>query len=556
MIEHLFDNWNVGAPAHRNAGLVHASPLAGPKVRLVKHGTVALSTPMHDLPCAGSRRHGRPSALIAAVVAFALLVIAPLAPSPVAAPIARAADPGIQPRVKGIAPLDHQVYGYLPYWRLDSGTADRLNYDLVSTIAFFGLGIKRDGNIDTAWRGFTAYTSANAVAVTNAAHAKGVRVVPTFQLFDSGTLIKMKGFLHSPTAQTRFIRQAMALMARRSADGANIDFEPMPATLSVDFGNFVGKFKTAMNKHFPGSKLVVATSAGAPFTLITALAPVVDQMLVMTYNYRWSGSTVTGAIAPLGNTTRTVKLHIARYLTRVPPSKLILGVPYYGYDWPVTSDVPNATVQTSPSKWGGVWSVTYASAMNWLAAHPDVVRQEDTREGSGFFTYWDATEKTFRQVYFEDEVSVAKKYDYAIATGLSGVGIWTLDNDRGYDQMYKVIKAKFYDPIRAVSMSASVTRVARSGASVSATQVDRFRNVGNVPDRGTVVWRILDRSGHLLKKGSFGLLLYPGATRRVTITTSIGLASRLASGTYRLSVQYVSRAGFRTTVTDRFRQPY
>ena len=132
------------------------------------------------------------------------------------------------------------------------------------------------------------------MAVTNAAHAKGVRVVPTFQLFDSGSLIKMTGFLHSPTAQTRFIRQAMALMARRSADGANIDFEPMPATLSVDFGKFIGKFKTAMNKHFPGAKLVVATSAGAPFTLITALAPVVDQMLVMTYNYRWSGSTVTG----------------------------------------------------------------------------------------------------------------------------------------------------------------------------------------------------------------------------------------------------------------------
>ena len=231
-------------------------------------------------------------------------------------------------------------------------------------------------------------------------------------------------------------------------------------------------------------------------------------------------------------------------------------MPYYGYDWPVTSDVPNAHVQTSPSKWGGVWSVTYASAMNWLAAHPDVVRQEDTSEGSGFFTYWDATEKTFRQVYFEDEISVAKKYDYAIATGLSGVGIWTLDNDRGYSQMYDVLKAKFYDPIRAVTVGASMTRVVRSGFGVTATQVDRIRNVGNVPDRGTVVWRVFDRSGHLIKKGSYDLLLYPGVTRRVTVSTSIGLASRLASGTYRLSVQYVSRSGFRTTVADRFRQPF
>src|SRR6476620_2410691 len=108
---------------------------------------------MHDLPPAGSRSIGRTTSLVAVLIAAALLVIAPLAPGPTAAPVARAADPGIQPRVKGIAPLDRQVYGYLPYWRLDSGTVGRLDYNLLSTIAFFGLGIKNDGNIDMAWRG-------------------------------------------------------------------------------------------------------------------------------------------------------------------------------------------------------------------------------------------------------------------------------------------------------------------------------------------------------------------------------------------------------------------
>ena len=223
--------------------------------------------------------------------------------------------------------------------------------------------------------------------------------------------------------------------------------------------------------------------------MITALAPIVDQMLVMTYNYRWSGSTVTGAIAPLDNTTRTVKLHIARYLTRVPPSKLILGVPYYGYDWPVTSDVAEREGPDKPRPSGAASGASPTPARNWLAAHPDVVRQEDTSEGSAVLHLLGRHRATFRQVYFEDEISVAAKYDYAIATGLAGVGIWTLDNDRGYSEMYDVLKAKFYDPIRAVSMSANVTRVVRSGASVTVTQVDRVRNSGNVPDRGTVVWR-------------------------------------------------------------------
>ena len=74
------------------------------------------------------------------------------APLPTAPPSAAAAT--IRPRSPGIAPLTHQVYGYLPYWRLDAGTADQLDYDLVSTIAFFGLGIKATGDLDMAWVGY------------------------------------------------------------------------------------------------------------------------------------------------------------------------------------------------------------------------------------------------------------------------------------------------------------------------------------------------------------------------------------------------------------------
>jgi spore germination protein YaaH len=496
------------------------------------------------------------TALVAAVFVSALLVVAPLAPGPLAAPVARAADPGIQPRVGRITPLQKQVYGYLPYWRLDAGTASRLDYDLISTVAFFGLGIKKDGNIDTAWRGYTAYTSDAAVAVTNAAHAKGVRVVPTFQMFDSGTLVKMKTFLHSAAAQTRFIRQALALMARRSADGANFDFEPMPQSLSLDYAKFLGKFKTAMRKQFPSGKLVAATSAGAPLTLIDAIEPIVDQMLVMTYNYRWSGSTVTGAIAPLDNTSRTVKLHIARYLGHVPPSKVILGVPYYGYDWPVTSDVPNAAVQKGTSKWGGVWSVSYASAMNWLAAHPDVELKHDLAEGSAYFTYWDSEFLTFRQVYFEDDLSASAKYDYAIATGLAGVGIWTLDNDRGYNQMYDVLRAKFYNPIRQATVSGVVSRVTRSAGTVRVTHVERVRNTGNIPQRGKIVWRIFDQRGRVLKRGALTVTIYPGRTRTMTARTVLGTATGLRAGTYRLKVQFVTSSGIWKSLTDTFRQPY
>ena len=58
------------------------------------------------------------------------------------------------------------------------GTVDRIHYDLVSTIAFFGLGHQVDGAIDRDWVGYKEYVGDAAAAVTNAAHDKGVRVVP------------------------------------------------------------------------------------------------------------------------------------------------------------------------------------------------------------------------------------------------------------------------------------------------------------------------------------------------------------------------------------------
>src|SRR4029077_5432206 len=74
-------------------------------------------------------RHRRGLLLTALVHA---VVLAPLPPA-----AAAAADPGIQPRANVKSLLSHQVYGYLPYWRLNSGTAAPLRFDLLCTSDVF-----------------------------------------------------------------------------------------------------------------------------------------------------------------------------------------------------------------------------------------------------------------------------------------------------------------------------------------------------------------------------------------------------------------------------------
>ena len=494
------------------------------------------------------RRHRSGLLLTALVAAMAL---APLQAAPAAA-----ADPGINARANVKSLLSHQVYGYLPYWRLNASTAGQLNYDLVSTIAFFGLGIKATGDVDMAWRGTTAYLSADAAAVTNAAHAKGVRVVPTFQLFDSGSLPKMTAFLGSAAAQDRFIGQALNLMQRRSADGANFDFEPMPATMTPQYLAFLAKFNAAMDARFPGATLVNATSAGAPAALITGLVPIVDAMFVMTYNYRWTGSTVTGAIAPLDHATRNVKIHMTRFAAYAPKSKLIMGVPYYGYDWPVTSNVPNATVQSNKTTYGAVTSVTYASARAFLASHPTVSRQYDALEGSAFYSYWDAGHKTWRQVYFEDEHSAAAKYAYAISSGFAGVGIWTLGNDAGYPEMWNALRV-FFAPNHAVAATARISDLARLSGRVWVTLTYRLANTGDVSEQGTVRWIARDPDGRPMAKGTIGTTTVEAGkvvSQRARIT--LGMADQMKDGTWTMTVLFATASHAFQSAPLPFRQPF
>jgi hypothetical protein len=86
--------------------------------------------------------------------------------------------------------LRRQVYGFLPYWEL-SGASTKLNYDVLSTIAYFSVGATSKGNLKkkdadgsntTGWGG---WTSSNMTQAINAAHQTGTRVVLTVSVFAS-----------------------------------------------------------------------------------------------------------------------------------------------------------------------------------------------------------------------------------------------------------------------------------------------------------------------------------------------------------------------------------
>ena len=55
-------------------------------------------------------------------------------------------------------------------------------------------------------------------------------------------------------------------------------------------------------------------------------------------------------------------------------------------------------------------------------------------------TYPDLTTK---EIWFDDDYTLGKKYDYALSNNLRGIGIWALGYDNGYGQLWDVIDEKF-----------------------------------------------------------------------------------------------------------------
>jgi hypothetical protein len=233
-----------------------------------------------------------------------------------------------------------------------------------------------------------------------------------------------------------------------------------------------------------------------------------------------------------------------------------MGVPYYGYDWPVTSTVPNATVRSDKTKYGAVVSVTYASARQFLAAHPDVVRNYDALEGSGYYTYWDASHATYRQVYFEDERSAAAKYDYAIATGLAGIGIWTLGNDAGYPEMWKALEV-FYAPHHEVVVTGKLGSISRLSGDVWASLSYSIKNAGEVSEEGTIRWRAYNEDGRQMAKGRVGTTTVGvGKSRSGTVKIKLGTAADLPAGTWTIQVFFVTSTLAFSSAPATFRQPF
>lgn len=396
--------------------------------------------------------------------------LAPARSKPKPAPALLTSMPSLQ---------SHEVFAFAPYWTLADASEFELNE--LTTVDYFGVDVNGNGSIEHSGDGWTGYESQDLADLITAAHTAGDRMVLTAECFNQATLNELTS---DPAAGTTLGDQLVQLVEAKNFDGVNIDFEGSGSEDQAGLDRLMAKVSSivrAADSHYQVTMDTYASSAGDPsgFYDIKGLASSVDAFFVMAYQMGGPQASANGEFV---NSNFSATATMQEYTEVVPASKVILGLPYYGEDWPTTGPAANARATGAPTPVADSALLGTTQPVYW-------------NEASG--TAWTAykTGKQWHQEWFEDPNSLALKAQIAGDFHARGVGIWTLGMDGNDPAMLAALVGgspvvKSYSPSPSTtSSSTTTTTTARSTtttrASTTTSTTDRSTTSTTAPSTTT-----------------------------------------------------------------------
>ncbi|MDQ6949514.1 MAG: glycosyl hydrolase family 18 protein [Actinomycetota bacterium] len=336
----------------------------------------------------------------------------------------------------------HEVFGFAPYWTL----AQEASFDVsgLSTIAYFGLDVAANGSLVTTGSGWSAFQSPALEDLIARAHRARTRVVLVAKTFDPAVLHALSA---DPSAANRLTAELAAAVVSKGMDGVNLDFEGPGAGDRVSFTTFLRGLAYQLHRVDRNWQVSLDTFASAALDStglidVPALASSMDAFFVMAYDM--NSSLTPTPTAPLSGQGWNDTQAMLSYLAVIPGAKVILGIPFYGYEWPTTTGTAGVPALGTghPVTYGEIAAAGHA--VQWDAAA--AVAWTAYRDGSG--QWW--------QAYFDDPQSVALKVQLADKLGLAGVGVWALGMDGGDRTMMSALLGRA-SPVKAIAPNVRTT---------------------------------------------------------------------------------------------------
>jgi spore germination protein YaaH len=218
----------------------------------------------------------------------------------------------------------------------------------------------------------------------------------------------------SPERRRRFIDDLVTLVEAMGYDGVDLDWEDLKPADRSSFSALVEDLADALHAKNRFLSIAVMPKTSEPgewdnqkYADWSRLGKAVDEFKIMTYSYSgpWGDP---GPQAPLEWVDRVLTLAERK----VPPRKVSMGVPFYGFDW------HGGSVATVSAHRGASLAQTYDAAVS---------RDPSSQEATMTFTGGGEP----HTVYFQDEKAVGAKLAALRADhpDIAGISIWVMGQE-------------------------------------------------------------------------------------------------------------------------------
>ena len=223
--------------------------------------------------------------------------------------------------------------------------------------------------------------------------------------------------LTDETAQNAFLTNITAASRQRNYDGVIFDIEYIYPYDRESYNQFLRRAVPAL--HAAGLTVMTAiapkTSATQVGTLYQAHdypvhGELVDFVIIMTYEWGYIYGPAM-AVAPVNEVRRVLDYAV----TAIPPGKILMGMPNYGYDWTLPF-VQGSSARTLSN----TAAITQASTVGAAIKY-------DEASQAPFYNYYDRQGKR-HEVWFDDARSIRARLRLINEYRLGGLSYWTLDN--------------------------------------------------------------------------------------------------------------------------------
>jgi spore germination protein YaaH len=241
--------------------------------------------------------------------------------------------------------------------------------------------------------------------------------------------------LNNVAARNRLINNIYNTVLRKDYYGVDFDFEFLFPDDADEYVLLVSQMRERLNEIGAVTLVALApkTYTEQPGLLYEGhdykgLGEAADLALLMTYEWGYTYGPPM-AVAPINNVRKVLEYGI----TQIPPEKILMGIPNYGYDW----TLPYVQGQSVAENLSIPEAIARADGVGAQIQYDEIAQ-------TPFYEYIDAQGRQ-HVVWFEDERSLRAKLELVNEYGLAGVSFWTVMDPFPaasvlLNQMFNVVK--------------------------------------------------------------------------------------------------------------------